>query len=268
MRRVLGVLVVLLVVGSSASALAKARTRVHRRATRRLFEPSHLQLQPPGMLQLDLQMGVIQGASAARMSLPDAELSLGLASWLEFDVTGSLALEGRPGHSLAYDHIYRDNVWTAFKVALFDYTPSPSSGGFGLGLQLGPKWPVTQGVHDVGIEGLLLASWCSQRACLSLGAGGLADPVHDDGSGRSHGVEGGTDVAWFLDGRQRWSLLGSVGFVLFTSRDPNQVNGTFGVGFTPNQSWSFSLMTLGGLPGSDRYGLLFGVSPSMQLVQR
>src|SRR5262245_40873985 len=60
----------------------------HARPVRRLFEPTDLEFEDPGVVEADLQFGVVRGEESYRIAVPDAELDLGLTSNLEFDLDG------------------------------------------------------------------------------------------------------------------------------------------------------------------------------------
>src|SRR5690349_10275820 len=97
-------------VGVVAAGLALWPALALARPHRRLFEPTDLELERPGVLELDLQAGLVRGPDAFRLSIPDAELDVGLLPDLEIDLDGAFALEGPDGGALSFDHLAPDNL--------------------------------------------------------------------------------------------------------------------------------------------------------------
>src|SRR5436305_2681888 len=65
-----------------------------RRGIRPLFEPTDLELEKTGVLDIDLQMGVIRSQGPWRVVVPDFELDFGILPNLELDIDGAYAIEG------------------------------------------------------------------------------------------------------------------------------------------------------------------------------
>ena len=63
-------------------------------AAKHHFEPTDLDLQDPGLVELDLQLGFARADGPWRAVLPDAELNLGLSDRVEIDVDFALGVEG------------------------------------------------------------------------------------------------------------------------------------------------------------------------------
>lgn len=245
-----------------------AATPAHGRPLRRLFEPTDLDLEDPGTLELDTQVGLLRGHDPYRLSIPDFELDLGLTPNVEVDIDGALALEGPDSGALSFARIAPDNLWVAAKIGVWDAHDPDTGLTWAIGLQVGPKLPTARGVHGFGIEGLLLATVHNDSLFLTLSAGGLLDPAGGD-SGRPQGVEGGVDLASALDKARKWSLTAEIGGIHFSTDDPNQLAFTTGVAYSPSESVKLSIVVLGGLlPGSDRFGVLLGVSPAFRLWKR
>ena len=85
--------------------------------SRRRFEPTDLQLQPEGTLEVDTQAGFAAGQSADRLVLPDLEVSLGLTRGVQLEIDATYAVEGRPGARFTFDHPAPDNLWVSTKIA-------------------------------------------------------------------------------------------------------------------------------------------------------
>lgn len=242
-------------------------TPIPAHATRRFFQPTSLEVEEPGMLELDLQFEFIRGADAYRLGLPDFELDIGVFQSLEIDLDGAFSLQDSPGETRSFDQVNADNLWLAGKVPIvrLDDDTAERSWNLGGALQLGPKFPTAPDTFGVGVEGLALLGLQYGGAEISLNAGGFADPeVH--GGHRPIAFETGIDASYDLDAGGTWSLTGSIGAVHFFSDDPDQLTFTAGVAFDPTPWLEVSLMGLAGtLPGGDRYGVVVGFTPSFRL---
>src|SRR3569833_1453120 len=85
------------------------------------FEPTDLELEAPGTMELDLQLGLVKGSDAHRVVLPDFEFDLGLLETLELDIDGTYSIAGLPdGTPLFLDHSAPDNLWVSAKIGLYD----------------------------------------------------------------------------------------------------------------------------------------------------
>jgi hypothetical protein len=226
-----------------------------------LFEPTDLEMQKPGVVELDLQMGAMQ-SDAWRIVIPDAEVNVGLLPQLEFDVDGAYAIEGAPSQGFSFDHAAPDNLWVALKYGAIDWEHE-SRRATAFGLQLGPKLPVARGASGVGVEGLLLLSEVWGESHLALNAGAFVDP--EVSGERPAGLEGGLDLEWALYSSP-WSITGELGGVHYLSDDDDQLHATAGLKWSPNDSIDCSVVALVGfLRGGDKFGLLLGVSPKFAL---
>jgi hypothetical protein len=259
MRRALVVAVGLLVVA------AVPRAALARRGVRPLFEPTDLELEDPGVTELDLQAGVIRGQLPWRLVIPDFEVDLGLTNWLELDLDGSYALEAPPG-SFRFSNAAPDNLWPAFKLGLYDWVDEGKSAdeltAWALGAQVGPKIPVAPGSEGVGAEALLLLGHVLWKAHFVLNAGMFVDPHPTATSNRPVGVELGLDFDRDLDKNGHYQVTAELSSVMFLSGDPNQLLATAGLAWTPIPPYTqISLVGLAGfLEGSDKYGVLLGLT--------
>jgi hypothetical protein len=249
---------------------------VARRGVRPLFEPTDLEMEDAGTVELDVQVGAIRSQGPARVVVPDFELDIGISSRLELDLDGAYAIEGPADGPFSFDHAAPDSLWPCAKLGLIDFgDDGRGTGGGGglatawaLGLQAGPKLPVGAGAHGVGAEGLVLLGYSVGRTHLVLNTGGFVDPSPDATSGRPRGVEAGLDLARDLGSEGHFSFTGEVSGVRFLSADPNQISATAGLAWSPSDSFEVSLVGLWGfLAGGDRYGALLGLSPKLRLFK-
>jgi len=248
----------------TCALLAHASATANARTLRPLFEPTDLEMEPTGMLDVDLQVGAIRGAGPWRVVLPDFELDVGLLPTLEFDIDGAYAVEGPSSGPFSFDHAAPESLWPSFKVGLFDRHDETTGRAWALGAQLGPKLPVARAAHGVGVETLLLVGSAAGALHTVLNLGGFADPAPDAATGRPFGLEAGLDVEVDLD--QRCSLTAELSGVHFGSSDPDQVLATAGLKGSFGELLDLSLVGLWGfLAGGDRYGLLLGISPKFRL---
>jgi hypothetical protein len=238
----------------------------HARAIRPLFEPSDLEMEDPGVTEVDLQLGAIRSRGPWRVVLPDFEIDVGLLRWLELDLDGAYAIEGPQMGPFAFDHAAPDSLWPSVKLGFYDDHGEQTKRSGALGVQVGPKVPVAAGSHGVGVESLLLFGYMYRRLHTVLNAGGFIDPAPDAVSGRPIGIELGLDLDLDLDDIDRFSLTGEFSGVAFLSDDPGQLLATAGFTWSVTKALDLSIVGLWGfLQGSDRYGALLGVSPKFRL---
>lgn len=233
--------------------------------TRPVFEPTDLELENPGAVELDLQLGLVRGPSVWRVVVPDFELDIGLLRNLEVDIDGAYALEGPTGSSgglFPFDHSAPDSLWPSLKIGIDDWQeadPSEDS-AWAVGIQVGPKLPVASGSHGIGFESLVLIGHRLGRLHLVLNLGGLVDPATAQAATRPRGIEAGVDLE--LEINDNLSVTGEIGGVRYQAPDPSQVVATAGVTRQVSKHLEVSLVALVGfLDGADRYGVLFGLSP-------
>jgi hypothetical protein len=230
------------------------------------FEPTDLELEDPGVLDLDFQLGPVQSQGPWRLVVPDFEIDLGILNWLELDLDGAWAFEGAspgPGPTF-FDHTAPDNLWLSVKIGLLDTHAEDSHNAWALGVQVGPKLPAAPDTSGVGVEGLLLVGRYIDRTHLVLNLGGFIDPAV--AGQRPAALEAGLDIDIDLDAAGTFSFSGELAGAAYLSGDPPQGAATAGVTWAARDDLDLSLVLLVGfLDGSDRVGLLFGVSPKLKL---
>lgn len=236
------------------------------RTTRPLFEPTDLELEDAGVVEADLQMGAIRGQGPWRAVLPDLELDVGLLPWLELDLDGAYAIEGPSTGPFSFDHAAPDSLWPCAKIGLYGAHDGGAGRGVAIGVQVGPKLPVASGAHGIGVESLLLVGGAIHHFHAVLNAGGFVEPAPAAGAGRPAGIEVGLDIEQGLDAAERYSLTAELSGVRFVSDDPHQLLATAGFTWSVLETLDLSVTGLWGfLNGSDKYGLLLGVSPKFRM---
>jgi hypothetical protein len=241
------------------ASTAEARPRQH-------FEPTDLELEDPGKLDVDLQFGVVRGPGPYRAVTPDTEIDLGIADDLELDLDLAYGVEAAGVGVFSASHSTLDNAWLSTKIGLAAFRDPAQKTDFAVGLQMGPKVPLAKDARGVGYEALVLLGYGVSRTHFVLNLGGLVDPGVEVFRRRPAGIEIGLDIDQDLDRDGVVSLLGEIAGVHYTSRDPDQFQVTYGVQLEPDPDLDLSLVGLAGAPpGTDRWGILFGFSPKFTL---
>ncbi len=231
---------------------------------RPFFEPTDLELEVPGTVEVDTQFGLVRSQGPFRLVMPDFEVDLGILNNLELDVDGAYAIEGPAQGPFRLDHAAPDSLWTSLKVGLLDVRGARDDWAIAFGTQLGPKLPVATGTHGLGVEGLLLLglNLPPRGTHLALNLGAFRDPRVDPVIQHPLGIEAGLDIDQDLDSEGTFSLTGELSGVHFLSDDPAELMVTAGGAYAPREWLELSLTgMLGFLSGNDRYGVLLGVSP-------
>jgi hypothetical protein len=251
-----------------AGAVVCATRDVRARTIRPIFEPTDLEMEETGVVEVDLQFGAIRSQGPWRVVVPDFELDFGLLPWLELDLDGAYAVEGPSSGPFSFDHAAPDSLWPTLKLGVFDSHDAETKRAWALGAQLGPKIPVAPGAHGIGFEGLALLGYMFGPLHTVLNMGGFVDPAPDATSSRPIGIEGGLDFELELGQSNRYSLIGEVSGVRFVSDDPQQLLATAGLKWAALPTLDLSIIGLWGfLAGSDRYGVLLGISPKFHLLR-
>jgi len=232
---------------------------------RRLFEPTDLEFEEPGVLQLNLQFGPVRGQRATRLSVPDFELDLGLTQAIELDVDGEYALGGSDSGAFALNRQTPDNLWPGLKLGLGTIEDHAHDMAWAAGLQLGPKLPLARNAQGTGFEGIILLGCRWHDSHLILNIGGRRDPAAP-GAAHPSGAELGLDLDYPIDRSGQWSVIGQLGAITYTSPDADQLTTAAGVAWQPSPALQLSLIAVyGWLGGGDRYGILLGVAPRFRL---
>jgi hypothetical protein len=267
MRRAVAVAIALGLVGFGAPRAALAR-----RGVRLFFEPTDLELEGAGVIELDAQLGLVKGQAPWRLVVPDFEVDIGVTRNFEIDIDGAYSVEESKPDTFHFDSPAPDNVWVCGKLGLVDWaadddTPDAAD-AWVLGTQVGPKLPVIAGSHGVGVEGLMLLGHVIGRSHFALNLGAFVDPHPTPAGARPVGLEAGLDFSHDVDARGLFQLTIELAGVHFTSPDPDQLLATAGVGFSPTPDTQITLTALYGfLGGNDRYGTLMGVAHKLRYFE-
>jgi hypothetical protein len=243
------------------TTLTPARAQMRRR-----FEPTDLELQPPGTIELDAQVGFTKGETAERVALPDFEVSIGLTDSVQLEVDGAYAVEGRDGAHFSPDHSAPDNLWISSKLGLADVRDDATGRAWGIGAQLGPKVPLSPGARGAGYEALVLVGRTLPRVHVVVNLGGFVDPGAVDPRHRATALEGGVDLD--LDAAGVWSFVAEVGGQRFFSGERPQAHATAGITWSATPHLDLSVLGLVSLlAGGDRAALLLGFTADVPLLE-
>ena len=237
-----------------ASAGAASAAGKHRH-----FEPDDLELERPGILDLDLQAGPMRGHSALgnHLVLPDFEVGLGLTRDVELDVSSAFTLDGQR-------HLSGEALWVAAKLGLLDARDAHGT-AWAVGLELGPRFP-TFDAAGIGYGALALIGFTRRGVALVLNAGSLIDPGVTLSEEHPSSLVVGLDLNAQLDARGTWSLQSELGGAHYLSSDPAELACALGATYAVNPKLDVSLTALSGfLRHGDRAGVLLGVSPQTAL---
>jgi len=243
-----------LLLSSTSSAYGAGR--------RRHFEPDDLELEQPGVLDFDLQLGPVLGSSPSgnHVLLPDFEIGLGLTRNVELDVSGTFTLDRENGQR----HVTGDALWIATKLGLFD-SHDDQGNAWAFGLELGPRFP-TLDAAGLGYGALGLLGFTHRGIAFVLNAGTLIDPGAGLSQEHPSSLVFGLDLNAELDQRGQWSLQSELGVAHYLSSDPDELAFTLGATYAVSRRLDISLTALSGwLPNTDHAGLLLGVSPQFGL---
>jgi hypothetical protein len=230
------------------------------------FEPTDLELEEPGTLDLDFQYGIVKGSDGPRLVTPDFELDLGITKNFELDVDAAYGIVRPTVFSNAKTTTFVDNIWISTKLGLWSTRNLKARSSWGIGLQAGPKIPLAPGAHGIGYEALLLVARNIQRSQIVLNAGGLIDPGPHITGKRPIGAELGLDYVQGIDKDSKYQFISDIGTVLYFTGDPAQLVFTAGFQYEPFDELDLNVVgLLGAPPASDQYGVLFGVSPKFHL---
>lgn len=237
------------------------------RPTRPRFEPTDLDLEDTGVAEFDMQFGPTRGdatsASGNRLVLPDFEFDLGLTPNVEVDIDGAFGFD-------RYDQPTRrfvgEPLWTGVKLGFVDMKSDDRRRSFAVGMQLGPRIATAGDDRGVGYGALALIGLNDGSVHTVINAGGFVDPGPEITQGQHKSAVGGIDFSLDLDARSVWEIDAEFAVAHYFSPDPDEVAGSLGGSLDISKNLELSLTGIAGfLPGYDRFALLMGVTPKVDL---
>ena len=253
-----GKLTLLLVLGQSVAIAAGGGIRRPR------FEPSDLEMEEPGHLDLDVQVGATRGDGlhGNRLILPDFEVDLGVADGLEIDVEGAFGVDHF--HS-SQAHLASEALWPGVKAMVWDSRISPASDGWAAGVQLGPRLPILN-ARGIGFAAVALGGFARSSTHLALNLGGIVDPIDTATSTHPTSLVAGLDLDFDLNNNGTWSFVGEVAAAHYVSDDPEELNATAGLVWGVSRRLDLSAIVMASaVAGTDRAAVIFGASPKIVL---
>ena len=229
-------------------------------AARASFEPTDLELEDPGVLDVDLQVSSYRGDPRRVVAL-DWEIDLGILPNVELGVDGTLSGLGPDGGAARPLRTTLDPLWVSMKLGLLDLRDPKTGKAWAFGVQLGPRLPLERAT-GLGYEALVLVGRRLPPVGLVLQGGVIGDP-RLPGAARAFGFEAGIDLTWALG--ETWAVIGELSAMRFVSADPHVLVATAGVARTTALLDIHVIAFAGVLGASDRAGVLIGLSPKIRL---
>lgn len=230
-----------------------------RRLFRARFEVGTLEVEKPGALAIDAELGSIygDGEDGLRLLLPDFELDLGVTEWLELDIDGGFTLLRLKERDQQW---VGEPVWSALRFDLYSAEQEHTGRTFGIGLQLGPRWPSVRNVAGVGFAGLALVGGGTRSFHAVANLGSTID------RGQPPALNYGVSLELELPVGRKWALIGQVAGAHYFGGEHDQLFVNLGVSSELNEALELSLFALGG-PAyqGDRFGLLAGMTYRSEL---
>ena len=231
-----------------------------RRFFRARFRPNTLELQDPGQLEIDSEMGGIygNGQDGTRTPVPDFELGLGVLDWLEVNIDSSFS-ETQLGTQ--NKQFVGEPIWLSGRFDVYSFEDKKTGSTFGIGAQVGPRLPNIGNARGVGVAGVGLIGGGTQAFNVVLNAGSTFD------ASQSVAVTYGLDLEYKLKRRRKWTLDGEIaGAHYFGGGAPDQLLLNVGFGLFVNDDLQLALLLLTGpVYRGDRVGLLVDVTYDVQL---
>lgn len=231
-----------------------------RRFFRARFRPNTLELQDPGQLEIDSEMGGIygNGQDGTRTPAPDFELGLGVLDWLEVNIDSSFS-ETQLGTQ--NKQFVGEPIWLSGRFDVYSFEDKKTGSTFGIGAQVGPRLPNIGNARGVGVAGVGLIGGGTQAFNVVLNAGSTFD------ASQSVAVTYGLDLEYKLKRRRKWTLDGEIaGAHYFGGGAPDQLLLNVGFGLFVNDDLQLALLLLTGpVYRGDRVGLLVDVTYDVQL---
>ncbi len=240
---------------ASALCLLVTPGRAHaRRFFRARFETEPLEIELPGEVEVDSQLGAYygDGQDGSRLVTPDMEIDVGVLSWLEIDLDAALSVTHIGGSEVPAG----DPIWLSLRFDAINWKDPETQANLGVGLQVGPRLPSIHTPNAVGLAALVLIGGGTRELHIVGNAGAVFDRE------QSAGIVYGLDLDYEL--ARTWSLLGSAAAAHYFG-DPSQALIAVGAGYKPSERLQLSLLAVTGpFVRGDRGGCLFGASYSLK----
>ena len=234
---------------------------------RHVFEPTDLNFDARGVLDIDAQFGLMRDGQSWRAVLPDFEVDVGITSWLELDLDGTFALASHSRSLFPPSTPTPDNLWLSTKIGLLDTRDDEDHSSWALGVRQGPRLPAARDTSSLGYEALLLLGRTMPCGQFVLNLGAFVDPAvyrH----GRPAGVSFGLDATLPWAPHPDFAVIAQVFGGWYPTGDPSELAASAGLQWSPTDMLDLSLIGMGGsLAGGAAYGVLFGVSPMLRLLR-
>jgi hypothetical protein len=225
-----------------------------RRLFRARFEVGTLEVEKPGALAIDGQLGATygDGSDGSRLVVPDFELDIGLLKWLELDIDSAYSLVQLESGEREW---VGEPVWTALRFDLYSWEREETGRTFGVGLQVGPRFPNLRNLGGVGFAGLLLFGGGTRTFHVVANVGGTVELAH------AFGLIYGVGFQQELSDEHKIALVGQLAAITYFDDSPNQLLLSVGAQKALNEELEVQLVVLGG-PAyeGDRIGVLAGAT--------
>lgn len=229
------------------------------------FEPTDVEFEAPGVMELDVQVGAMlaRQGHVSRLMAPDYELDLGLLPRVELDLDGAVRVDRGPSTLVV------EPTWVAAKLRLHELQLDDGLGHASLALQLGPRLPGLRSGAGLGFAGLVLLGQSWQRLHSVVNVGAIVDPGPEITGARPRAVLLGLDATVDLGAPGTpWALVAQLASAVSLGADPHEMHGTIGVAWSPDSDLTLSCVGLAGsFASGDTAGLLLGVSTKLSLLQ-
>jgi hypothetical protein len=225
-----------------------------RRLFRARFEVGTLELEEAGAFAIDGQLGATYGDAedGSRLVAPDFEVDIGLLKWLELDIDSGYSLVKL---ERGERHWVGEPVWTALRFDLYSWERGETGRTFGVGLQVGPRFPNLRNLGGVGFAGLLLFGGGTRTFHVVANIGGSVELAH------AFGLIYGVGFQQELSDEHNIALIGQLAAIEYFDDSPSQLLLSVGAQKGLSDELEVELVVLGGPAyAGDRIGVLAGAT--------
>ncbi len=231
---------------------------------RPVFDPEDLEMEEPGVLDLELNTGLVRDGQTWRVIAPDLSIDLGLTDELELDLDATASWVSPDNTALRPQDVALDSLWLSLKHALY-FDRDENGITWALGLQHGLRLPLQGGQQGVGYEALLLGGLAWRGFSMVLNLGGFVDPIPYGSSLPPRGLLGGLSWHLQLDDGNHFAFVGDLSAAWYADT-PAEFAATPGFLWAPIETLEITVSALGGwLSGGAAGGVLIGISPKFRV---